>query len=184
METIKVKDLMVPLDEYAVVTQKSTLHDAVVALEKAQEGFKRFEHKHRAILVVDEKNKVIGSLSMHDVLMSLEPKYGGVDQEEMVSRYGYSLDFLQSMLRDNVLWNEPLKFICNRATGLKVSNIMRVPEEGMYIDENATLGEAVHQLVLPKQQSLLVTRDDEVVGVLRLSDVFSQICDEIKACKI
>ena len=36
METIKVKDLMVPLDQYVCVSEDATLYEAVVALEEAQ----------------------------------------------------------------------------------------------------------------------------------------------------
>ena len=53
-----------------------------------------------------------------------------------------------------------------------------IPSE--YIDENATLGEATHQLIVQPYLSLLVTSGDEVVGILRLSDVFTKICDIIK----
>ena len=61
---------------------------------------------------------------------------------------------------------------------------MRAPSEGEYIDENATLGEATHQLVAYPYHSLLVTSGEEVVGILRLSDVFTKICDLIKASRI
>ena len=36
METIKVKDLMVPLEQYVCVSEEATLYEAVVALEAAQ----------------------------------------------------------------------------------------------------------------------------------------------------
>jgi hypothetical protein len=35
-----------------------------------------------------------------------------------------------------------------------------------------------------RHQSLLVTRGEAVVGILRLSDVFNKVCDEIKSCRI
>jgi hypothetical protein len=35
-----------------------------------------------------------------------------------------------------------------------------------------------------RHQSLLVRRGSDVVGILRLSDVFKKICDEMKACKL
>jgi CBS domain containing-hemolysin-like protein len=84
------------------------------------------------------------------------------------------------MLEDTALWAEPLQFVSERAARLKVSDFIQAPSEGEYIDENATLGEAVHQLVVHPYHSLLVTSGDEVEGILRLSDVFSKICDEIK----
>jgi CBS domain-containing protein len=86
------------------------------------------------------------------------------------------------MLEDNALWTEPLQFVRERATKLKVGDFIQAPSEGEYIDDNATLGEAIHQLVVYPYHSLLVTSGDEVVGILRLSDVFSKICDEIKTC--
>ena len=88
------------------------------------------------------------------------------------------------MLKDNLLWSEPLAFICNRATELNVRDFMEVPTDCVYIDENATLDEAIHQLVTCRYQSLLVTRKEKVVGILRLSDVFTKVCDKIKTCQL
>jgi CBS domain-containing protein len=184
MKTIRVKELMVPFEEYAVVAHDATLHDAVLALEDAQTGVFPKMYKHRAILVVDQDKKVIGKISMYDVLMSLEPKYSSLETDTLMSRHGISVDFLRSLLKDNVLWSEPLKLVCSRAVEIKVSEVMKVPSEDQYIDENATLGEAIHQVLLPKQQSLMVTRGKEVVGVLRLSDIFAQVCEEIKRCEV
>ena len=56
MKSYSVKDLMVPLSEYATVTQDATLYEAVLALEEAQEKFedKHTRYRHRAILVLDK----------------------------------------------------------------------------------------------------------------------------------
>ena len=140
------------------------------------------QHKHRAILVLDESGKVVSKLIMKDILVALEPNYGKVEGMGVLERSGYSPDLIKSMLKDNVLWAEPLQFVCERATKLKLSDFIQAPSEGEYIEENATLGEAVHQLIVYPYQSLLVTSDDEVVGILRLSDVFTKICDVIKGC--
>jgi hypothetical protein len=43
------------------------------------------------------------------------------------------------------------------------------------IDENALLTEAIHRIVLWQTLSILVTRGGEVVGILRLSDLFDEI---------
>ena len=178
MKTIIIKDLMVPLEEYATVPEEATLYDAIIALEKAQNAFDLSQHKHRAILVLDEDKKVVGKITMFDVLIALEPKY-----EKIESVGGYSPDFIKSMLKDNVLWNESLEFICDRAPHLKVSDFMKVPSGEMYIDENAALDEAINQLIVSRHHSLIVAKDKNVVGVLRLSDVFTQICEKIKATK-
>ena len=180
MKTITVKELMVPLKEYATVPMEATLREAVLSLEKAQMTLDPSQHKHRAILVLDENGKVVSKITIKDILVALEPNYGKVEGMDVLERSGYSPDLIRSMLEDHALWTEPLQFFRERATELKVGDFIQAPTEGEYIDENATLGEATHQLVVYPYHSLLVTSDDEVVGILRLSDVFTKICDIIK----
>ncbi len=182
MKTITVKELMVPLEAYATVPQEATLREAVLALEKAQMTLDPSRHKHRAILVLDESGKVVSKITMKNILVALEPNYGKVEGMGVLERSGYSPDLIKDMLEDSALWAEPLQFVSERATKLKVSDFIQAPSEGEYIDENATLGEATHQLIVYPYHSLLVTSGDKVVGLLRLSDVFTTICDEIKTC--
>ena len=184
MKTILAKELMVPIEEYATVSQDANLYEAVMALEKAQLAFDPSKHKHRAVLALDSENNVVGKLTLIDILMALEPKYGQLDATEVLSRSGHSPEFIKDLLDDNLLWSESLQFICSRATERHVSDFMETPADGVYIDENATLDTAIHQLVMCHCESLLATREDKVVGVLRLSDVFAKLSDEIKTCKL
>ena len=180
MRTITVKELMVPLEEYATVRQEATLREAILALEKAQMTLDPSQYKHRAILVLDESGKVVSKITMKNILIALEPNYGKVEGMGVLERSGYSPDLIQSMLVDIALWTEPLQFFRERATKLKVGDFIQAPSEDEYIDDNATLGEAIHQLMVQPYHSLLVTSGDRVVGILRLSDVFTKICDIIK----
>jgi CBS domain-containing protein len=183
MKTINVKELMVPLKEYATVSHEATLREAVRALEKAQTALEPMQYRHRAILVLDKNGNVLGKLTMKDILIALEPNYGKLEGMEVLSRSGYSADLINSMLEKNALWLEPLQFVCERATQLKVRDFVKPPEESEHVDENATLGEAIHQLIVYPYHSLLVTSDKKIVGILRLSDVFATISDRISNCK-
>ncbi len=168
MKTVIVKDLMVPIEEYATVSQEANLYQAVIALEEAQASVDPSNYKHRAILVLDEKNSVVGKLDIFDILMALEPKYGELEATGVLSSSGYSPELIRDMLKDNFLWSEPLQFICSRATQMNVSAFMKAPADGVYIKADAALDEAMHQLLVYRYQSLLVTRDEQVVGILRL----------------
>ena len=70
---------------------------------------------------------------------------------------------IKDMLATHSLWTEPLQFIAERAAKLMVSDFIHPPGDGEYIDENATMGEAINQLVVQPYHSLLVTSDDDVV---------------------
>ena len=184
MGNITIKDLMIPLPKYATVSQEATLYDAILALEKAQSELDRSQYPPAAILILDKNDQVVGKLSMWDVLRGLEPKYAEIGFPDALSRSGFSPDFLRSMLERYGLWGKPLKDICGKAARIKVKNLMSTPPEGERVAESASLDEAIHQLVMGHHQSLLVTSDRNIVGILRLTDVFIHIFNEMRTCKI
>ena len=122
------------------------------------------------------KSHVIGKLSQWDFIRALEPRYNEIVDFKSLVRFGFSTRFIRSMVEDQGLWQKPLDNLCQRASQIRVKDVMYTPAEGEYVQEDATLDEGIHQLVIGHHQSLLVTRDSKVVGVLRLSDVFSEVC--------
>jgi CBS domain containing-hemolysin-like protein len=184
MVTIKVKDLMVPLDQYVCVSEDATLYEAVVALEEAQKKGSPQGHPHRAVLVCDKDNNVIGKLSYLDVLRSLEPRYSEMSDLKKVAGFGLSAEFMKSMMDKYELWKAPLDDLCRKAAQVKLKSIVDAPLEGEFIDQDANLNRAVHQIIMGHRQSLLVTSGERIVGVLRLTDVFKEVTGRIKECKI
>ena len=184
MKSYSVKDLMVPISEYATVTDEATLFEAVLSLEEAQENFedKHTRYRHRAILVLDKGGDVIGKLSQLDVLRALEPKYQQMLEGKGSQRFGFTKNFMKIILEDYKLFQDPLDDICRKAGEQNVKKFMYTPTEGEYVPEDATLAVAIHQLVVGHHQSLLVTRDKRIVGILRLTDVFAAIFHKMKQC--
>jgi CBS domain-containing protein len=181
-----VKDLMVPLSEYATVTEEATLYEAVLALEEAQENFedKHTRYRHRAILMLDKNGNVVGKLSQLDVLRALEPKYQDMIQGEGSQRYGFTKKLMKSMLEDYNLFANPLDDICRKAGELPVKKFMHTPTAGEYVSEDASLEVAIHQLIMGHHQSLLVTHGKKITGILRLTDVFAAVFHKMKECFI
>jgi len=182
VKTYSVKDLMVPLSEYATVTQDATLYEAVLALEEAQENFedKHTRYRHRAILILDKDGHVVGKLSQLDVLRALEPKYQEMVQGEGLHRFGFAKEFEKSILEEFHLFASPLGDICRKAGEKNVKEFMYTPGKSEYVSEDATLDVAIHQLIIGHHQSLLVTRSKKIVGVLRLTDVFAVVFHKMK----
>lgn len=181
MKAILVKDVMVPVSEYATVSKEATLYDAVLALEKAQKEFDRNHYRHRAILVYDENKKIVGKISQKAVLMALEPKYEQFDMPR--SRYPFTPNFMKSLFNQYDLWNKPLDDICRTASKKRVKEFLKSIDEGEIVDEEASLNEAIHMLVVGQLQSLLVMRKGEVTGILRLADVFHEVFKAVKTCE-
>ena len=185
MERIKVKDLMVPLDQYVCVSQDDTLFEAVVELEQAQakvhvqgvspQSSARLRQRRQS----RRKAGLFGRCRR-----ALEPRYSELTDMKKVSGFGLSSDFMKSMMNRYELWKAPLEDLCHKAAQVQLGSIVSAPLEGEVIDQNATLDKAVHQMIMGHHQSLLVTSDGSIVGILRLTDVFKEVSDRIKACKI
>lgn len=182
MKSYSVKDLMVPLSEYATVSEDATLYDAILALEKAQEEFDHTKYRHRAILILDKDKKVVGKLSQIDALRALEPQYEEIGRGDGFHRYGISKKFMDSMLEKFGLFEQPFTDICAKAGARNVKKFMSSFSEGEHVGVNETMDVAIHQFVLNNQQSLLVVDGEDCVGILRLTDVFAAVFHTMKEC--
>jgi CBS domain-containing protein len=184
VKRFKVKELVVPLSEYAVISEEASLYEAVMALEKAQLDFDQTRYRHRAILVEDANHFIIGKLGQLDVLRALEPKYFEMQSEGRgMAHLGFSKKFLMDLLEVYKLFDKPMDDICRKAGQEKVSKFMHRLTDGEYIEESASLDEAIHLLVAGHHQSLLVTKGTDIEGILRLTDVFAAIVQAIKECR-
>ncbi len=182
MKTYKIEDLMVPLSEYATVTVGATLHDAMLALEKAQSQFDQTKYRHRAILVLDQSDNVVGKISQHAALKALEPQYLKMASSPTAAHYGFSVQFLKDLQEQYSLLDGAMENVCQKAGKMKVEDFMSKPSEGEFIDLEASLDQAIHLLVMGHHQSLLVKDKGKVIGVLRLTDVFAAVFHVMKTC--
>jgi CBS domain-containing protein len=173
---------MVPLSEYATVSKDATLSEAVAALKQSQADFDQAKYRHRAILIFDSSNKIIGKVNFQAILQALEPKYEEMLSDTGPSHMGFTRKYQKAMIESLKLWQDPLDQLCKKAAQIKIETFMVTPKETEMIEPDATLGEAIHQLVLGHHQSLLVTHANKVVGVLRLTDAFQVVSDAVLAC--
>ncbi len=184
MDSLRVEDLMVPLAEYATVSEDADLFEAVKALRDAHRRFHPDKDPHRAILVLDKEGHVVGKLSQWDVIKGLEPNYDKLGDFRGTSRFGFSADFIRSLMKNYGLWDHSFDHLCQKAARIKIKDIMYTPDQGEFVKKDASLAQAVHQLIVGHHQSLLITGESEIVGILRLSDVFRAVCDKILECEV
>lgn len=184
MKTYSIKELMVPLAEYATVGVNATLYEAVLALEQAQARFDHSRYRHRAVLVLDQGGDVVGKVDQLDAVRALEPKYEDLTEPCGITRFGFTHKFMTGMLEYHRLWALPMNDICRKAADRRVSDFMHTLAEEEIVDQEATLDQAIHQLVIGRKQSLLVRSEASIVGILRLTDVFTAVFNAMKSCGI
>lgn len=177
-EDRRVQELMLLLEEYATISVGATIEDALTALDKAQLGLTYDRHHHRAILALDERGRVVGKLTYWSILRTLRPGLLGRDDISSLERTGLSEQLLGSLVDQAASLDLGLEAMCRAAARVRVRDAM--VQAGETIDEEATLSEAIAAMLGSRAQSLLVTRGGEVVGILRLSDVFEEVADMIR----
>lgn len=180
MRNKTVKELMVPLSEYAQVSEEANLLDAIEALEKSQKNKSAGVFPHRAVLVINKNGEIVGKLGHLGFLKALEPKYNKIGDMESLSRAGLSSEFISTIMENMRLWGDDMVDICSRAKTTKVKTVMRPVTEN--VQEDASLTEAIHKILMHQSLSIIVLRGDKPVGILRLSDIYAAITENIKGC--
>ncbi len=173
MEKQRVKDIMIPINKYAVVNEDDSILDALIKLKESQMKLAPDEFKHRAVLVKNKEGKIIGKLGHWAFLRSLEPKYDEMGDLRILSRAGLTQEFVSAMAFKWDLFKGPLDDYCKKLKEIKVSKVMHPVSEHISID--ASINDAVHAIVMWQTLSVVVIDKDEVVGILRLSDLFQEV---------
>jgi CBS-domain-containing membrane protein len=175
-----VKDVMVPISEYATVPEGSTLFQAVLALERAQEEFDNTKYRHRAILITDKNKRVVGKLSQHDVLRAIISGNHHVEGLEEAAQFGFSSSFIASIHEQYRPKGRSLSDICLGSSKMRVEDFMKAPSAGELIAVDASLAKAIYQLSRGNYLSLMVQQDMDIIGILRMTDVFAAIFHAMK----
>lgn len=180
MKSRLVKDFMIPVDQYPRVKHKASLYETMVILKKEQERVPSEKPEFRAVLILDDDDRVVGKLGHAAILKALEPRYKTVFDMDKLSRVQLSSKFIDTMMQNFDLWDEDID-LCQVAKDTPVSKIMQPIEE--HIQEDATLAEAVHKILMWQCLSVLITKGNEIVGILRLSDIYLEMENYILKCE-
>ncbi|MFC1563586.1 CBS domain-containing protein [candidate division KSB1 bacterium] len=177
MKTKKVRDLMIPIDMYASVHKDATLLDAILTIYKSQQKLSDDQQPIRSVLVVDNNKNIIGKIGHLAFLKALEPKYNNIIDFEKLTRAGVSPAFISSMTENLRLWDDDFVDILKRPHSIRVTDVMHPVSD--CIDENAPLSKAIHHIIIMQSLSMLVTGGSKIVGILRLSDLYDEIAQNI-----
>ena len=181
MNKTQVQEIMIPILNYVTVQKENTIVEVLQSLEQARRS--ENEHAHRDAIVVDANGVFIGKVTMIDVFRALEPNYTRIEKQQ--KKGILTSDFVMKAAKDFNLWIEPTQTICERGGRLTVSDVMHTPEKMEYIEETATLENALHLYVMGIHQPLIVkNKDGKVTGLLRYGDVFEVVRQRLLACEV
>jgi hypothetical protein len=184
MKTMKLTEMMTPLAEFPTVRKDATLYEIMVSIETSHQKTSGKHLPSYDVIVLDEDQLPVGKINPMDLLSGLEDGYQKIGDIKGLAHFAFTPEFLRSTMRHFDLWQEPLADLCTKAVQKKASVFMRVLKPIEFMNEESSLDEAAHRMIIGNFGILVVTRNGKAVGVLRMEDVVAKTCETIKACAV
>jgi CBS domain-containing protein len=169
---MKVKDIMVPIDEYAVTRIDKTLREAVPELMRIYcqvETGKCTEAGHRTSLVLDTQGELVGILDFKSILEVLIPEIaGGISAK--LQTLGISIAFAEADAHDMDQSQQGFSSRVRQNSQIQVKDVMLKVRGTIAAD--AGILDALKVIYRNKITVLPVFEGKRLVGVLRDSDLF------------
>jgi CBS-domain-containing membrane protein len=169
---LKVKDMMIPIDDYAVTTADKPLKEAVPELMKIYcqvETGKCTEAGHRTSLVLDARGELAGILDFKSILKVLIPEIaGGVSGK--LRALGISIAFAEADAHDMDHAKHGFRSRVIQNAQTQVGDVM-LKIRGT-INADTGFLDALKMIYRNKVTVLPVYEGGKLVGVLRDSDLF------------
>lgn len=174
-----IKEIMIPIEKYAVIDPESTLQDAVKKLRRSycrlEEGFCS-ETGPRTILVVDSSGLLAGIVDFRSLLRVLVPEVAG----KLTQRLEFlevSVVYAEAGVEELAEAREELIARVRKNAQVKVKEIMR--KNRAMAKADTTLIEALKLIFSKKLLMLPVYENDRLVGVVRDADLFLAVADMV-----
>ena len=157
-------DIMIPIEDYTTIDPDSTVKEGI---KRLQESFKSavstsriMETGHRSIVVFDRDGKMVGILSIRDLIAGVLPEYLSAPKPSMADSIVYSPMFWSGLFTSQV------KVLSKK----KIREVMS--DAPPTVSEDTNLMELAYLMHKEGHRRVAVVRESKVVGVVREQELF------------
>ena len=169
IENLRIGDIMIPIAQYPRIGPKATLKEAMQLIEKTQLKVAGRSSLTRALLVLDDRKKLLGTVRRRDIMWGLEPKF-------LVSQpLSYRKKLFDVGVDANLAelsYDKTVRGILEQAER-DISEIMR-PIKAT-IEQNDHIIKGIYEMVSNRLTLLPVLHAEKVVGVVRSVELFGEL---------
>jgi len=174
----RIRDIMSHIDEYDKVDTNDRLCDVLFILRQNHERLQNREPGtfHKTLLVTDESKKIVGKLSVFDLIRGLvpeaakEPGHSKSYYNVLSSRALRVADEV-SEVQERFKWLHTSFFdLVVQETQKQAKDVMS-PVHPLLVEEDS-ISKAIYIMFKENIRQPLVVRDDQVVGVVNIMDIF------------
>ncbi|MFH2012330.1 MAG: CBS domain-containing protein [Pseudomonadota bacterium] len=180
-EEKRVKDIMNPIDEYRTVDVDARLCDALAILKKNHESTEKDGTYHKTLLVTDASQKIVGKLTMVDLIRGLVPENS--KRPELFSARAFSSRALEatdqvSEFQEHFLWlHSSFAELVKQEAHKRVGDIMSDAHPLLKEDDKINL--SIYVLFKEGVRQQLVERDGKIVGVINLILLYNEFMETV-----
>ena len=160
----KVKDLMIPLEDYPHIPYWFTLRQAMAIVREASIKFEG-SFEPRAVLVFDEKYQLMGMLTLRDIIKGLEPKFA---KDAGMIKADPTLAVLMGDMFGPGMKEASQKAVSEVMSPIKVT-----------VNGDDPITKALFLMIQENVGMMPVLLDKKVVGMVRMSELFKEISDVV-----
>lgn len=173
MEEKHLTDIMIPLKDYAVVSQDATIKEALKIMKESSERLSPEKYRHLGILVKDAEGKIVGKLTQSDILRGIVPDYKDVGGSRLSPLMRAEMGEMITQISDKTFLGR-----CKAQKDKKVRDFMTTA--ALSVDVNKGLGHALHMMQTSGHRGLLVTGEGKKpIGMLRMTDIYQLVKEAI-----
>ena len=156
----KVKDLMIPLEDYPHIPYWFTLRQAMAIVREAAIKFEG-SFEPRAVLVFDEKYQLMGMLTLRDIIKGLEPKFA---KDAGLIKADPSLAVLMGDMFGPGMKEASQKPVSEVMSPIRVT-----------VNGEDPITKALFLMIQENVGMMPVLLDKKVVGMVRMNELFKEI---------
>ncbi|AGF78496.1 cAMP-binding and CBS domain-containing putative signal-transduction protein [Desulfocapsa sulfexigens DSM 10523] len=168
-KTSIIRDIIIPLDRYPQLNENQTLQEAM-------ETFRSFRAEqqdcacYKGILVVNDKNQLVGKLSLMDIMHGLVPRLVDATNVDKYEGKGKDSEFPNL----SFLYEDKTFSGCGKNKQKSIKSLMKAITFSLPADTHML--KALVMMEHRKDFNVPVTDNGTIIGMLRLEEIFNSMC--------
>jgi len=173
LDELCVKDVYIKIDNYPNILVNAPIGEAIHIMHHELEE----KNKYRTILVMDDNDHLQGYLSIFDLIRAVGPDYLQKNRQNVKSHQPYAV-MAQDMSALALIWQEGFSVKMHDELAKPVYEYMTHMESGVSL--NDPIAKGLYLMLFGDVLILPVIENEELVGVIRMIDLFNHIADDVE----
>lgn len=175
LDNLCVKDAYIKVDDYPNISDNAPIGHAIHIMHHVLED----QSKYRTILVLDDDDHLKGYLSLRDLIRAVGPDYLHKKRPDVKGHQPFNFEGLgQDLTALSLIWQDGFTLKMHDGLSKPVSEYMTLMEDQVSLDD--PIAKCLYIMLLHDLLILPVVDDEQVVGVIRLVDLFERIADNVE----